>query len=208
MISYLKGVLADLQKPGNHKIIVTLDVNQIGYDMQVPARQLSLLPSLGEVVQLFTHLYFRDDQAVLFGFGQRQERDLFRLLISVSGIGPQMALALIDTLGQAELTQAVVSGNTRLLSRTPGVGTKTAERLVLELKAKLQDWQTQSGIGLMPTAAPAPNLYEEVEATLSALGYGQSEILQALQAVGRNSTLQKTADPESWVRDAIAWLSQ
>jgi Holliday junction DNA helicase RuvA len=208
MISYLKGVLADLQKPGNHKIIITLDVNQIGYDMQVPARQLSLLPPLGEVVQLFTHLYFRDDQAVLFGFGQRQERDLFRLLISVSGIGPQMAITLIDTLGQAELTQAVVSGNTRLLSRTPGVGAKTAERLVLELKTKLQDWQTQSGIGLMPAAEPAPNLYEEVEATLSALGYGQNEILKALQAVGRNSTLQKTADPESWVRDAIAWLSQ
>ena len=103
---------------------------------------------------------------------------------------------------------AVVSGNTRLLSRTPGVGNKTAERLVLELKTKLQDWQTQSGVGLVPAAGPAPTLYEEVETTLSALGYSQSEILKALQAVGRNSTLQKTADPESWVREAIAWLSQ
>ncbi len=208
MISYLKGLLADIQKPGNHKIIVTLDVNQVGYDMQVPARQLSLLPPLGEVVQLFSHLYFRDDQAVLFGFGQRLERDLFRLLIGVSGIGPQMALALIDTLGESELTQAVVSGNTRLLSRTPGVGTKTAERLVLELKTKLQDWQTQSGVGLVPAAGPVPTLYEEVEVTLSALGYSQSEVLKALQAVGRSTTLQKTADPESWVREAIAWLSQ
>ncbi|PSN08479.1 Holliday junction branch migration protein RuvA [filamentous cyanobacterium CCT1] len=208
MISYLKGVLADVQKPGSHKLIVTLDVNQIGYDLQVPARQLAFLPPLGEVVQLFSHLYFREDQAVLFGFGQRQERDLFRLLISVSGIGPQMALALLDTLGEAELTQAVVSGNTRLLSRTPGVGSKTAERLVLELKTKLQDWQTQSGVGLVPSAGPVPTLYEEVEVTLTALGYSQSEILKALQAVGQNSTLQKSADPESWVREAIAWLSQ
>ncbi|MGB3138470.1 MAG: Holliday junction branch migration protein RuvA, partial [Nodosilinea sp.] len=196
------------QKPGSHKIIVTVEVNQIGYDMQVPACQLALLPPLGEVVQLFSHLYFREDQAVLFGFGQRQERDLFRLLISVSGIGPQMALALIDTLGEAELTQAVVTGNTRLLSRTPGVGSKTAERLVLELKTKLQDWQTQSGIGLVPAAGPVPNLYEEVEVTLTALGYSQSEILKALQAVGQKTTLQKTADPENWVREAIAWLSQ
>ncbi|WP_035987837.1 Holliday junction branch migration protein RuvA [Leptolyngbya sp. KIOST-1] len=208
MISYLKGLLADIQKPGSHKIIVTLDVNQVGYDLQVPARQLALLPPMGEAVQLFSHLYFRDDQAVLFGFGQRQERDLFRLLIGVSGIGPQMALALIDTLGEAELTQAVVSGNTRLLSRTPGVGGKTAERLVLELKTKLQDWQTQSGVGLVPAAGPVPTLYEEVEVTLTALGYSQSEILKALQAVGKNSTLQKTADPENWVREAIAWLSQ
>jgi Holliday junction DNA helicase RuvA len=208
MISYLRGLLADLQKTGNHKILVTLEVNQVGYDLQVPARQLSLLPPLGEAMQLFTHLYFRDDQAVMFGFGKAQERDLFRLLIGVSGIGPQMALALIDTLGEAELTQAVVSGNTRLLSRTPGVGTKTAERLVLELKTKLQDWQTQSGVGLVPAAGPVPTLYEEVETTLSALGYSQGEILKAIQAVGRNTTLQKTADPESWVREAIAWLSQ
>lgn len=208
MISYLKGVLADIQKPGNHKILVTLDVNQVGYDLQVPARQLAILPPLGETVQLFSHLYFREDQAVLFGFGQRQERDLFRLLISVSGIGPQMGLALLDTLGEAELIQAVVSGNTRLLSRTPGVGHKTAERLVLELKTKLQDWQTQAGVGLVPSAGPVPTLYEEVEVTLTALGYSQSEILKALQAVGQNSTLQKSADPESWVREAIAWLSQ
>ncbi|PSR12306.1 Holliday junction branch migration protein RuvA [filamentous cyanobacterium CCP3] len=197
-----------MQKPGNHKLIVTLDVNQVGYDLQVPARQLAFLPPLGEVVQLFSHLFFCEDQAVLFGFGQRQERDLFRLLISVSGIGPQMALALLDTLGEAELTQAVVSGNTRLLSRTPGVGGKTAERLVLELKTKLQDWQTQSGVGLVPSAGPVPTLYEEVDVTLTALGYSQSEILRALQAVGQNSTLQKSADPESWVREAIAWLSQ
>jgi holliday junction DNA helicase RuvA len=208
MISYLKGLLVGLQKPGNHKILVTLDVNQVGYDLQVPARQLTLLPPFGEVVQLFSHLYFRDDQVVLFGFGQAQERELFRLLISVSGIGPQMALALIDTLGEAELIQAVVSGNTRLLSRTPGVGTKTAERLVLELKTKLQDWQTQSGMTLSPSSAPAPTLYEEVEITLSAMGYSQSEILKALQAVGRSTSFQKTADPELWVREAIAWLSR
>jgi holliday junction DNA helicase RuvA len=208
MISYLKGVLVDVQKPGNHKIIVTLDVNQVGYELQVAARQLSLLPPLGEAVQLFSHLQVREDQMVLFGFGQREERDLFLHLVSVSGIGPQMALALLDTLGDRELVQAVVTGNTRLISRTPGVGTKTADRLVLELKTKLQDWQTQSGLPSFPTGGPITSIHEEVEATLSALGYTQAEILKALQAVARHTPAQKSADPEIWVREAIAWLSQ
>jgi Holliday junction DNA helicase RuvA len=208
MISYLKGTLAAVQKPGAHKIIVTLEVNQVGYDLQVAARQLSDLPPLGEATQLFTHLYFRDDQVTLFGFGTATARDLFRQLIGVSGIGPQMALALIDTLGETELVQAVIAGNTRLLSRTPGVGSKTAERLVLELKTKLQDWQIQVGLPLVPTGGPTAAVHTEVEDTLSALGYTQAEILKALQAVGRHSVLQKSADPELWVREAIAWLSQ
>ncbi|NMF83827.1 Holliday junction branch migration protein RuvA [Nodosilinea sp. P-1105] len=208
MISYLKGSLAAVHKPGNHKIIVTLEVNQVGYDLQVAARQLTSLPPLGESTQLFTHLYFRDDQATLFGFGGQAERDLFRQLIGVSGIGPQVALALLDTLGDAELVQAIIAGNTRLISRAPGVGSKTAERVVLELKTKLQDWQAQAGLPSVPTGGPIGAIHEEVEVTLSALGYSQSEILKALQAVGRHSTLQKSADPETWVREAIAWLSR
>lgn len=208
MISYLKGILADVQKPGNHKIIVTLDVNQVGYDLQVAARQLANLPPVGEVMQLFSHLQMRDDQVVLFGFGKREERDLFRLLIGVSGIGPQMALALLDALGDVELIRAVVAGNTRLISKAPGVGSKTAERIVLELKNKLADWQEQAGISLVPAGGPAPSIHEEVETTLSALGYSQSEIYKAIQAVSRQTTLQKSADPENWVREAIAWLSQ
>jgi Holliday junction DNA helicase RuvA len=208
MISYLKGVLADLQKPGNHKIIVTLDVNQVGYDLQVPARQLASLPPIGDAIQLFSHLQIRDDQIVLFGFGKREERELFRLLISVSGIGPQMALALLDALGDVDLVRAIVASNTRLISKAPGVGGKTAERIVLELKTKLETWQAEVGGTLVPAGGPTPSIHEEVETTLAALGYSQAEIYKALQAVSRQTTLQKSADPESWVREAIAWLSQ
>jgi Holliday junction DNA helicase RuvA len=208
MISYLKGILADVQKPGNHKIIVTLEVNQVGYELQVPARQLASLPPQGETVQLFSHLQVRDDQMVLFGFGQRRERDLFLLLTGVSGIGPQMALALIDTLGDRDLVQAIVTGNTRLISKAPGVGSKTAERVVLELKTKLQDWQAQAGFVSVPTGGPIASIHEEVEITLSALGYTQAEILKALQAVAQHSTASKSDDPEIWVREAIAWLSR
>lgn len=208
MISYLKGILADIQKPGNHKIIVTLEVSQMGYELQVAARQLATLPPLGETVHLYSHLQVRDDQMVLFGFGKREERDLFLMLTGVSGIGPQMALALLDTLGDRDLVQAIVAGNTRLISKAPGVGSKTAERVVLELKNKLQDWQAQVGLVSLPTGGPIASIHEEVEITLSALGYTQAEILKALQAVSRHSTASKSDDPETWVREAIAWLSQ
>jgi Holliday junction DNA helicase RuvA len=208
MITYLKGTRTELEKPGGYKILLTLEVNQVAYELQATARQLPLLPALGEPLQLFTHLQVREDQWVLFAFGTRQERDLFRQLISVSGVGPQIALAMLDTLGDQDLVQAVVTGNTRLLAHTPGIGQKTAERLVLELKAKLQNWQTQTGSVPPIDGGPTVPIQEEVMVTLGALGYTQGEILKALQAVGRQTTLAKARDAETWVREAIAWLSQ
>ncbi|MEM6424717.1 MAG: Holliday junction branch migration protein RuvA [Cyanobacteria bacterium P01_H01_bin.119] len=208
MIGYLKGTLADIQKQASHRVLLTLDVNGVGYDLQVNARILSDLPPLGDPVQLHTHLQTRDDQMVLFGFESRAARDLFRQLVSVSGIGPQMAMALLDALGLKDLVQAVVSENTRALSQTPGVGKKTAERIVLELKTKLAEWRQQTGLVTAPTGGPATNVQEEVEMTLLALGYTSGEIMQALQAVGRSTTLSKTTDTEDWIREAIAWLSR
>lgn len=140
MISYLKGIVTGIQKISNTRVILTLEVNQIGYDLQVAPRLIQQLPSTGETVQVFTHMQTREDQTVLFGFESVAERDLFRQLISVSGIGPQMGLALLDSLGLQDLVQAIVTSNTRLLSRTPGVGAKTAERIALELKTKLAEW--------------------------------------------------------------------
>jgi holliday junction DNA helicase RuvA len=208
MIGYLKGWVAAIQKVGNHRTVLTLEVNQVGYDLLIPARTLTELPASSELIQFFTHLQVREDQMVLYGFLEIAERDLFRQLVSVTGVGPQLALALIDTLGLPDLVQAIVSGNTRLLSRTPGVGSKTAERLALELKTKLAQWRNQSG--LVPQSSPGPvdALQEDVEMTLLALGYTIGEVMQALQAVGQNPTLAKNADAEAWIREAIAWLSR
>ncbi|MBD1846509.1 Holliday junction branch migration protein RuvA [Cyanobacteria bacterium FACHB-63] len=208
MIGYLKGTIAAIQKTTNNRVTLTLEVNQIGYDVQVVPRLLQSLPSEGEEAQIFTHLNVREDQVTLFGFGSAAERDLFRQLVSVSGIGPQLAVALLDTLGLQDLVQAIVSGNTRLLARTPGVGAKTAERIALELKTKLSEWRQQSGIVVTPGAGPASNILEDVEMTLLALGYTDQEITQALQAVGQNTALSKSGDAEAWIRQAIAWLSQ
>jgi holliday junction DNA helicase RuvA len=208
MIGYLNGTVAYVQKSNTNRVTLTLDVHQVGYDLQVAPRLLQELPPMGEMVQVFTHLYVREDQMTLYGFGAAAERDLFRQLISVSGIGPQLALALIDTLGLQELVQAIVAGNTRALSRTPGVGSKTAERIALELKTKLAEWRQQSTLTLAPGSGPVASIQEDVEMTLLALGYTDREITQALNAVGQNSTLSKSADAETWIRLAIAWLSQ
>lgn len=208
MISYLKGILAGIQKINASRVIVTLEVNQIGYDLQIVPRLLQELPAIGEPVQIFTHLQTREDQMVLFGFASMAERDLFRQLVSVSGVGPQLAVSLLDTLGLQDLVQAIVTSNTRLLSRTPGVGTKTAERVALELKTKLAEWRLQSGMTTTPDAAPINSIQEDVEMTLLALGYTSGEVMQALRAVGQQKALAKNADAEDWIREAIAWLSR
>lgn len=208
MISYLKGTVAAIHKISSGRVILTLEVGQIGYDLQVTPRLLQTLPAGGELVQIFTHQQVRDDQLVLFGFSTLAERDLFRQLTGVSGVGPQIAMALLDGMSLPDLVQAIVTGNTRLLSRTPGIGAKTAERIALELKNKLAEWRLQSGLTTTPEAGPAGTVQEEVEMTLIALGYSNSEIIQALRAVGQNTALSKTGDAEAWIREAIAWLSR
>lgn len=208
MIGYLRGTILGIQKLGTNRIILCLDVQGVGYDLLITARLLQELPPVAESVALFTHLQVREDQLILYGFGSAPERDLFRQLISVSGVGPQLGLALLDSLGLSELVQAIVSGNTRLLSRTPGVGTKTAERLALELKTKLAAWRDQTGLVTTPHAGPMAAIQEDVEMTLLALGYTAQEIRQALEAVGQTTALAKNTDAEAWLRETITWLSR
>lgn len=208
MLSYLKGTIVGTQTINSNRIILVLEVNQVGYEIQVTSRLVSDLKPADGTVQIYTHLNVREDNLSLFGFGSMAERDLFRQLVAVSGIGPQLAIALIDTLALPDLVQAIVSGNTKLLSRTPGVGAKTAERISLELRSKLSEWREQAGLTTIPDAAPTISIQEDVEMTLLALGYTTTEITKALQAVGQNTTLAKNADAEAWIREAIAWLSR
>ncbi|MBD0308682.1 MAG: Holliday junction branch migration protein RuvA [Microcoleus sp. T1-bin1] len=207
MISYLKGTVADIAK-GSNRVILTLEVNQIGYEIQILPRVTGQLPPSGEVAQIFTHQQVKEDQIVLYGFGSAAERDLFRQLTSVSGVGAQLAIALLDTLGLQDLVQAIVGGNTRILAKTPGVGTKTAERLALELKSKLSEWRQQAGLTTSAAAGVPPAVQEEVEMILLAMGYTGAEVLQALQTLSQDSTLSAKGDADDWIREAIAYLSR
>ncbi|HEY9646366.1 MAG TPA: Holliday junction branch migration protein RuvA [Chroococcidiopsis sp.] len=208
MYSYLKGRVVGIQKLSSTKVMLLLEVNQVGYEVQVVPRLAGELPSTGELTQIWTDLQIREERSVLFGFATMAERDLFRQLISVSGVGPQLGMALLDTLSLPDLVQAIVSSNVRMLARTPGVGAKTAERISLELRTKLAEWRLQAGMSTVPDATPVGSVQEDVEMTLLALGYTSDEIMKALRAVGQQTALAKNADAEVWIREAIAWLSR
>ena len=209
MINYLKGKVVEIVKSTSNRVIAILEVNQIGYEVQIPSRLARQLPvGDSEPVQIFTHLQIREDQQILYGFACAAERDLFRQLVSVRGIGTQLAIALIDTLGLENLVQAIVTGNIRTLSKTPGVGKKTAERIALELKTKLAQWRQLAGATLPTSSAtPAAAILEDVEMTLLALGYTGEEIDQALSALSQDNQLLKNPNVEEWIRSAIAWLT-
>lgn len=207
MLSYLKGTAIGIQKIANGRVILTVEVNQIGYDLQIPPRMVQQLPAIGEQIQVFTHLQVREDQWILYGFGSAAERDLYRQLVSVSGIGSQLAIALLDTLGISDLVQAIVTGNTKVLIQTPGVGKKIAERIAFELRSKLAEWHQGSGLGTTPTAGLKPALQEDVEMTLLALGYTPTEVMQALTTLSQDPSLSADTDADEWIRRAIALLS-
>ncbi|GAB4358235.1 MAG: Holliday junction branch migration protein RuvA [Cyanophyceae cyanobacterium] len=205
MIGLLDGEVVTLQAIAK-RLLLLLNVQGVGYEVQILPRWRSHL-TVGTTVRVHTHLQLRDDGLTLFGFASVAERDLFRHLIATNGVGPQLAIALMDALELPTLLQAIVGGNHKLLAKTPGIGPKTAERICLELKTKLAQWRDQGNLAIAPAAGPADLIREEVELTLMALGYGDREIFDALEAVGRQTALAKAADPEAWIREAIAWLS-
>ncbi|MDR9401941.1 MAG: Holliday junction branch migration protein RuvA [Halothece sp. Uz-M2-17] len=211
MISYLKGHVVNITKTTGSRVNLILEVNEVGYEIQIPSRLARELDQkVSESTQIFTHQQIRDDAIVLYGFSSAAERDLFRKLTAVSGIGTQVAIALIDTLGLRDLVEAIVAENTQLLAKTPGVGKKTAERIALELKTKLAQWRTEAGLVVTgdTSVAPKPEIREDIDMTLLALGYSTEEIEQALSVISQDSLLAKNPNPEEWIRSAIAWLSQ
>ncbi|MBS0001721.1 MAG: Holliday junction branch migration protein RuvA [Thioalkalivibrio sp.] len=177
MIARLEGVLRtrDLQS-------VLLDVGGVGYEVEVPLSTLASLPETGARVVLFTHLVVREDAHVLFGFLRARDRDLFRRLIRVNGIGARLALAMLSTMAADELAGHITAGDVAALMRVPGIGRRTAERVVLELGERL----TELGFGTGgETGTPASGLGGEREAAaaLQALGYRAADAERMLAAV-------------------------
>lgn len=170
MIGRLTGTLVEKSPP-----TLCIDVQGVGYEVDVPMNTLYALPEVGQQVSLFTHLSVREDAHILYGFATREERGAFRTLIKVSGIGARMALAILSGLSVAELAQAITQQESARLTRVPGIGKKTAERLLLELRGKLG-----ADLCNTPQAVPAGNQSDILNALL-ALGYSDKESQAALK---------------------------
>ncbi|MBD1552857.1 Holliday junction branch migration protein RuvA [Pseudomonas typographi] len=182
MIGRLRGTLAEKQPP--HLIV---DVNGLGYELEVPMTTLYRLPSVGQAVTLHTHLVVREDAQLLYGFFEKRERELFRELIRLNGVGPKLALALMSGFEADELVRVVQAQDAQALVKVPGVGKKTAERLLVELKDRFKAWQTSPAMfALMPYSTPqAPVASAEADAVsaLISLGYKPQEASKAVSAI-------------------------
>lgn len=182
MIGRLRGTLAEKQPPH-----LLLDVNGVGYELEVPMTTLYRLPSVGEAVTLHTHLVIREDAHLLYGFFEKRERELFRELIRLNGVGPKLALALMSGLEVDELVRCVQAQDTAALVKVPGVGKKTAERLLVELKDRFKAWESIPSIAPLvvePQQAQAvSNAENDAVSALISLGYKPQEASRAVAAV-------------------------
>ena len=182
VIGRLRGTLAEKQPPH-----LLLDVNGVGYELEVPMTTLYRLPSVGEPVTLHTHQVVREDAHLLYGFFEKRERELFRELIRLNGVGPKLALALMSGLEVDELVRCVQAQDTAALTKVPGVGKKTAERLLVELKDRFKAWESMPAIATLvveprPGAAVSSAENDAVSALIS-LGYKPQEASRAVAAV-------------------------
>ncbi|SFN49474.1 Holliday junction DNA helicase subunit RuvA [Formivibrio citricus] len=178
MIGRLSGTLIEKQPPQ-----IVLDVQGVGYEVDVPMGTFYELPALGAQATLYIHQAIREDAHLLFGFATRSERDTFRELIKISGIGPKIALAILSGMNADELALAIAGEDTARLAKVPGIGKKTAERLVLELRGKLGSLSASvPAVGkALPVAAPSPR--QDILHALLALGYNEREAAAALKLV-------------------------
>lgn len=181
MIGRIRGTLV-----GRSASEALVDVAGVGYEIAMPGRDLGALPALGEEVVVHTHLHVREDLLALFGFATVQARDLFRELITVNGVGPKLALAILATLTPDRLRMALVSEDVDALVAVPGIGKRSAQKLILDLRARLDLEPVLSGGGALA----------EVRDALEGLGYGSPEIrdvLSGLDADGRVDDLLRSA---------------
>lgn len=187
MIGHLRGQL--LQKKPN---AVLVDVHGVGYEVFISLTSFYELPGEGNEVSLRIHTHVREDALILFGFHTQREKDFFIKLVSISGIGPKLAIAILSGAPVEELAQAISEGNLSRLTSIPGVGRKTAERLVLELKAQMMQFLLPEQIGAARTgAAPSP-LEEDILSALVNLGYPRASAEKALSMVLRSAECERT----------------
>ena len=185
MIGRLKGLLIYKQPPD-----VMLEVNGVGYELQAPMSTFYQLPECGQSVILFTHMAVREDAQTLYGFHSTSDRSLFRTLLKVNGVGAKMALAILSGMDAQGFRQCIQFGDTDSLIRLPGVGKKTAERLIVELKDRLGEEKIEiaGDLDSASTHDSERNHIEEAVSALTALGYKGPEALRMVKSVNEEAT--------------------
>ncbi len=183
MIAYVNGILDDIAEDN-----AVVDVGGVGYNVKISADTASRLPGTGEPVRLYTYTCVREDAFLLYGFLNRGDLEIFKKLITVNGIGPKGGLAILSVMGADDLRYAILSGDAKAIARAPGIGAKTAQRVILDLKDKLSFDDEMIGREVAATAAEnglkgdTPQKKEAIEALMS-LGYTQSESARAVNAI-------------------------
>ena len=187
MIGRLRGIILEKQPPE-----ILLEVSGVGYELQLPMTCFYELPSLGEEVILYTHFVVREDAQLLYGFNNRRERSLFRELLKANGVGPKLALAILSGMTATQFVLSVEREEISSLVKLPGVGKKTAERLVVEMKDRLKGWVSHDlfspALVTLPASEPelrAPDVTEEAASALVALGYKPQQASQIVSKIAK-----------------------
>ena len=180
MIHFICG---DLEETGADYVV--LNNQGIGYLIYTPTSVLDELPAIGKLVKMYTYMYVREDQLALYGFLSRDDLQIFKLLIGVSGIGPKGALGILSTISPNQFRFAVMAGDCKTISKAPGIGPKTAQKLIIELKdkLKLEDMFEDATESSQETAGINPSAEKETMMALVALGYSESEAFKALKSI-------------------------
>ena len=199
MIGRLRGILIEKQPP-----YLLLDVNGLGYELQAPMTTFYRLPAVGSEIILHTHLSITENLHQLFGFFDQRDRSLFRTLIKVSSVGPKLAIAILSGMESDDIARCVRDNNIAALTKVPGIGTKTAERLVIELRDRLKNWNSLSSDFVlqneMPKVAGAKDVYAEAESALISLGY---KPVEAAKMIGVAAKQKPEAKSEELIRLAL-----
>ncbi len=196
MIAWLKGELLEKQAPS-----LLLNVNGIGYELEAPMTTFYDLPAEGEIATLYVHMVVREDAQLLFGFSSRQQRELFRSLIKVNGVGPKVALAVLSTLSAQELLQCMADEDFNSLCKVPGIGKKTAQRLVVEMKDRLEKEFGDVALEQRSVGGGINNARNDAIEALVSLGYRPADASRVVKG------LDKDLSSEDLIRQALRTLS-
>ena len=198
MIGYLKGIVSDMAEG-----VLILDVGGVGFELRMSGIDIAKLPGIGEECRVYTHMAVKEDDITLYGFYSKDEKEIFRLLITVNGIGPKGAQQILSAMSAEDLRFAILTGDAKAISRAPGVGMKTAQKAILELKDKLGDLEPEAERDAGQIELPGlTDARGEAVLALMALGYTSTEANRAVKLSDPSLT-----DPNDILKDALKYIS-